>query len=433
MKVQWIAVVLFISLAARPASAENGAMDDAQLENLPGTGNALPAIGSNVNGDSVFTNYRNLRDNGQFFLFREGLVQYETPAVEVIKFRALHWCSNIEFLSDDSAETPTVGYTAKCLGAPLTNYVATAAAEGAQISNSLKRDLFGDTNSLSSVYVTQANAFETQMHKNTDNWIFRFFDDGRPGTSAIGWEVHDEGDKHPNMASSSFSAVGKLSWTTAKEVAELLKNNATGFTPEEFDKIYKDVWMSSHVVEVEVSNPYPEAELEVIEGVAKDNGTDPDAAAEDPVVEVVDGEEGEQIDNSSGGGRKLAVAIPGVFSTLLGFFQTDLCDEEEPLNSNEAVKKKRAASALACRFLFSPASTVTRWYLSQLDSHELRTKFFSSGALSAVGNVVAQKVTQRMLASTSGATAVAVGRLDGRRIFAMLLDGLLCTGPLLHS
>ncbi len=63
--------------------------------------------------------------------------------------------------------------------------------------------------------------------------------------SAIGWEVHDEGDTiHPNAATSSFSGVVKFSWISVDEAANMLGNEADDFIPERFDEIYEEVWTS---------------------------------------------------------------------------------------------------------------------------------------------------------------------------------------------
>ncbi|KAL7527412.1 hypothetical protein ACHAWF_002168 [Thalassiosira exigua] len=53
--------------------------------------------------------------------------------------------------------------------------------------------------SLSAVYVPQINVLEGQFHKNADNFVVRFFDDGRFILPTMGWRVHDEGDNHPQM------------------------------------------------------------------------------------------------------------------------------------------------------------------------------------------------------------------------------------------
>ena len=71
----------------------------------------------------------------------------------------------------------------------------------------------------------------------------------------------------------------------------------------------------------------------------------------------------------------------------------------------------------------SPTSAIATWYMDQLNTHELRTKFVTSAIMGLVGDIIAQSVGIYM---TKGTT------LDKRRMLAMFMDGLMCTGPLLH-
>mmetsp|Transcript_21558 Transcript_21558/g.46891 ORF Transcript_21558/g.46891 Transcript_21558/m.46891 type:complete len:319 (-) Transcript_21558:39-995(-) len=75
----------------------------------------------------------------------------------------------------------------------------------------------------------------------------------------------------------------------------------------------------------------------------------------------------------------------------------------------------------------NPASIIAKWYMNQLETRELRTKFISSAILALVGDVCAQKVGHYMLTTKN-----LLPRLDKRRMMAMFADGLVCTGPLLH-
>ena len=197
---------------------------------------------------------------------------------------------------------------------------------GAQLPWSITKDEFIGTISLSAVYVPQTNIFEGQLHQTTDNFVVRFWDDGRSTMPLMGWEVHDEGDTSPNAATSSWSGATKISWIHVDEAASLLNNNAEDFTPEKFTDIYAEVW-SAHL---------PHAET--IDGTdvdAEDTGTvDSDIAdevEEDEPAPVVDGTEDEDDgsdaeeaddgtnDNSSGTTRRLSV-VPSILSTILGYF-----------------------------------------------------------------------------------------------------------------
>ncbi|ACI64733.1 predicted protein, partial [Thalassiosira pseudonana CCMP1335] len=63
--------------------------------------------------------------------------------------------------------------------------------------------------------------------------------------------------------------------------------------------------------------------------------------------------------------------------------------------------------------------TIAKWYMNQMEHHELRTKCVSAGILGVVGDVCAQEVGRYF-------------GLDKQRMLAMFFDGLLTTGPLLH-
>mmetsp|Transcript_41364 Transcript_41364/g.86833 ORF Transcript_41364/g.86833 Transcript_41364/m.86833 type:complete len:299 (+) Transcript_41364:261-1157(+) len=75
---------------------------------------------------------------------------------------------------------------------------------------------------------------------------------------------------------------------------------------------------------------------------------------------------------------------------------------------------------------------VANWYMNQLETHELRTKFLSSAILALVGDVCAQNVGHFMINRSSGGSGSASLALDKRRMMAMFVDGFFCTGPLLH-
>mmetsp|Transcript_29175 Transcript_29175/g.53812 ORF Transcript_29175/g.53812 Transcript_29175/m.53812 type:complete len:203 (-) Transcript_29175:180-788(-) len=68
--------------------------------------------------------------------------------------------------------------------------------------------------------------------------------------------------------------------------------------------------------------------------------------------------------------------------------------------------------------------------MNQLNTHELRTKFISSGILALVADVCAQRVGHSMNLKSTGGNALLI--LDKRRMMAMFVDGFACTGPLLH-
>ena len=331
IKSKTLAIALGIgsTLMAVSAADNTTIFDESMLSSLPGMGSELPVLGSNIDGGSVFANYVKARNDGQFFLLFQSIVLYEKPLSSKINWSQLNWCSNLEFTDIGSSANDTtvngIGYTARCVTAFIGDTLSNADNAGAQQPHSITADEFVATASLSAVYIPQTNVFEGQYHKTTDNFVIRFWDDGRSIMSYIVWEVHDEGDTHPNAATSSLSGAGKISWIHIDEAASLLNNNADDFTHEKFTDIYAEVWCT---------DPY---HVETIDdGCAVSSGSTVDGeladeAEEDEPAPVVDGTEDEDdgsdgeeaddgTDDSSGTTRRLSVVIPSIFSTILGYF-----------------------------------------------------------------------------------------------------------------
>ena len=183
---------------------------------------------------------------------------------------------------------------------------------------------------ISAVFVEQLNVFEGQLHQDTDDWVSRFWDDGRKTVPAIAWEGHDEGDMSPNAATSSFSAFAEVTWMSVEEVAQLFNRSVDEFTPETFKQVYLDTWIKDHEFEAATDNPFPDAELAIIEQVKNETNYVDDSAttsttpvqpdstavedggsdAANPVVE----------DDDSGSGRQLASVAARFVSAALRVF-----------------------------------------------------------------------------------------------------------------
>jgi len=116
-----------------------------------------------------------------------------------------------------------VGYAARCVYTFSAGY-ANILAAGAQLAYEYSEEKFTATRSISAVFVEQQNVFEGQYHDNTDDLVYRYWDDGRK-TMSIVWEGHDEGDMSANAATSSFSSFGEITWMTVEEVAQLLNTS----------------------------------------------------------------------------------------------------------------------------------------------------------------------------------------------------------------
>ncbi|KAL7549219.1 hypothetical protein ACHAWF_012487 [Thalassiosira exigua] len=301
--------------------------DSTVLDHLPGMGNASPAIGLNVHGNSVFSNYIKLRNNGQFFILGEFTSQYEKPGTDAVILRLVHWCANIMFMDINLVESPVVGYTANCVFTIARNTLKNMTSAGAQMAHvNLDSDEFLGTRSLSAVYVPQTNIIEGNYHSNTDNLIIRFWDDGYSEMPCIGWEVHDEGDTHPNAATSSWSGGSKTSWISAEEMASFLNNEASDFTPEAFERIYKEVW-AAHAPHVETLKDETTTDAETAnstgnEGVGSNLTSDAtqnagNANQDSDAASDKKDQSSNASGKSSGKGWELSVVAAGAFAALL--------------------------------------------------------------------------------------------------------------------
>lgn len=282
------------------------AIDDiSQLEKLaPGFGTSPPAIGQNIDGGSAFTNFFQAYRDGQFFVLNSVQNQYETPGSKLVELDQLMWCGDLTFTNftapASDVMTMPMGFTGHCVwGTSISK--STFEESGAQLStaallaNKFNRDL-----SISAVFVPQSNGFDVSWHLNTDNMVWRMLDDGRTTAQCLGWEVHDEGDGHPNAGSSSFSSVGRVQWIAADETAAMMNMDVTELTPANFPRIYESVWADNHEKEAIDDNPDAEAELDIVEK-----------------VEVGDTMMEDENDTSPGSGRRLGPITPSALSVVL--------------------------------------------------------------------------------------------------------------------
>ena len=234
---------------------------------------ATPAsLGYNGDEESVFSNLVNAYNDGQFFLIWNAVLVYEAPSSEPVKGSSLFWCSDLSFTGvQNNSSRSFPGYAGRCVNMLLGNYLADMVAGGAQ-STGITSEEFTSTIGVSAVFVEQLNVIEGQLHRNTDDWVIRYWDDGRSSMPYNGWEGHDEGDLSPNAATSAFSQVGEGIWTSVEDVAKLLNTTADEFTPETFKQVYADVWIKEHELEAAEKNPYPEAEEAIIDQVKNETG-----------------------------------------------------------------------------------------------------------------------------------------------------------------
>ena len=286
---------------------------------------ALP--GFNAEGGSVFSNYVDVVNNGQFMFIHTGSVTYERPESDPVKFTTFYWCSDLTF--SDLNNSSLMGYAGRCVAMYLAGYDAQVESKG-QLPFTYSEGKYILTAGISAVYVEQLNVFEGQFHADTDDWVARFWDDGRNAAPFIVWEGHDEGDMSPNEATSSLSGFGEATWMSVDEVAQLFNMSVDEFTPETFKQIYLDTWIKDHEKEAATQNPNPLPELEIIEQVKNETNYVDETATTAAAPAQPDGTSAEDdgsnvasnpvVEDDSAGGRQLVSVAARFVSAALRIF-----------------------------------------------------------------------------------------------------------------
>ena len=172
---------------------------------------ALP--GFNVEGGSVFTHVAKAMNEGQLFWRHTKTILREVPeSAPFQKITSLDWCSDLTF--SDVNNSSLIGYAGRCVGMGLTKY-ADILASGVQ---NWERGEWVVSVGISAVFVEQTNVFEGQLHANADDWVSRYWDDGRKTSPYIMWRGHDEGNMRPSAAINSVSGFGEFTWMSVEEV-----------------------------------------------------------------------------------------------------------------------------------------------------------------------------------------------------------------------
>ena len=224
-------------------------------EQLYGTlsSTAAPAPGFNAEGGSVFTNFVNAVNDGQFFLLNLSTGVAETPGSEPLHGAGLTWCADLTF--SDLSNSSLMGYAGRCVAMKLAKKlgkgkeadIIALIEAGDKLPFAYSPGDFVKTRSISAVYVEQLNIFQGQLHSNTDNYVYRYWDSGLNRVPWIRWEGHDEGDMASNAATSSRSNFGEITWMSVEEVTQLFNTTVAvdEFTPETFNQVYEDAWTTS--------------------------------------------------------------------------------------------------------------------------------------------------------------------------------------------
>jgi len=230
----------------------------------------------------------------------------EKPDTEPVQFTTFYWCSDLTF--SDFSNSLLMGYAGRC------------------VKMSHKQAVAKHTLGISAVFVEQQqqNIFQGQLHSNTDDFVDRYWDDGRKTMPSIGWEGHDEGDMSPDAATSSVSGFTEFTWMSVEEVAQLFNTSTDEFSPEQFNQVYQDTWINDHEKEAATDNPNPGPELEIIEQVKNETNsagetmspTQPDITVEDVDTDTTTPIE---VDDSASGRKLTSVAARFVSAALRVF------------------------------------------------------------------------------------------------------------------
>jgi hypothetical protein len=277
-----------------------------------------PPPGFNVEGTSVFSNFARAFKEGQFFVLYTGNLSGlgEKPGTVPVSVTMFDWCSDLTF-SDISNSSTVGGYAGRCVSMFLAGY-ADMLAVGGNVVYVYSEERFGRTVGISAVFVEKQNLFEGQYHSNTDDLVFRYWDDGRKTMPAIGWEGHDEGDMAPNAPTSSWSSFGEFTWMSIEEVAQMFNTSVDEYTPDKFKQIYENTWLKNHEDEAAIENPNAEAELEIVDEVKNETDSTGETTAPAAPGTAEDGGTGPIDDSASG--RKLASVAARFVSAALRVF-----------------------------------------------------------------------------------------------------------------
>ena len=195
-------------------------------------------------GGGPFTNFNNVKNDGQFFVVSHFHILYETPSAPLFDGMSISWCSNVDIANITSLENTTIsrGYTARCVLKRIVDQSALKDA-GASLPDDHSSVQWGSTALYSSVYSEVENGFDTVFFGNTDNLVLRFVDGGSKVSPYIKWETTDIGEM---TNSESFAAIGTIEWTSVEDASKLIGTNASLLSVDEFGGVYEEVWTRTH-------------------------------------------------------------------------------------------------------------------------------------------------------------------------------------------
>jgi len=238
MMLQLLASIIF-SLFLPPASsvAATEVLSTSELDTRFTSSPNLPPPGKNLNGTSVTTNFVRAYNEKQIFLYMPiTIAQFETPASPTLRSEQIWWCADLNFSNFVNDINEPMGNVGRCVW-KFTKGGLETVASGVQGYLDDPTDGFSSTLGISSVFVESKNIFEYEGHRNTENMVTRFWDDGQTTMPLIMWVTHDGVE-----TTVAHQVTGKFVWLSANEAARVIGVTATSLTPERFSDVYASVW-----------------------------------------------------------------------------------------------------------------------------------------------------------------------------------------------
>lgn len=241
------AFFIILLLSATVASAIESIITTNQIDEARFTSPNLAPPGKIMDGTSVTTNFVEAYNEKQLFLFMPlTIAQFEKPASPILQSEQIWWCADMNFTDFLNDVTVPMGFVGRCVWKFIKGGVETVAAgvQGYAPTDVTSIDEnedptigFSSTLGISTVFVEQTNVFEYAAHRNTENMVTRFWDDGRKTMPLNMWVTH-EGIE----TDGAHQVVGQFVWLSANEAAEFIGVNATDLTPDRFSGVYASVW-----------------------------------------------------------------------------------------------------------------------------------------------------------------------------------------------
>lgn len=190
---------------------------------------------------SLLTNYNAMRAEGQGFYLWEASVLFETPGSNTSVGVALHWWCDLEFAAADNATTTdNYGYVGRAVG-----YYLPALAIHHRLVVHGEHISFNNTHALSvsAVWVPTLGIFEVQIHDTQDDWVGRYWDNGRRTLPFLGWKGQADG------VATGGGFAGTVTYTkiTTKLAVVYLGRAVTDLTPATCSQEYAAAWNENDI------------------------------------------------------------------------------------------------------------------------------------------------------------------------------------------